>query len=192
MSVALAQRSPFTVADLADTPDDGRRYEIQDGVLVVTPPPVPGHNWVADSVRDALRAAAPRGVFVVTGAGVTLGSDEQFRIPDVVVTNVHPRLAMKYFNADQVLAAVEVVSPGSRTTDRDTKPRVYAAAGIPCLWRVETDRFPGQLPGEQLPVVFVYRLTSAGDELVARLSAGSVGTAPLPFVVAFDPAVLID
>lgn len=34
---------------------------------------------------------------------------------------------------------VEVVSPGSRTTDRVAKPRGYAAAGIPLFWRVETE-----------------------------------------------------
>jgi Uma2 family endonuclease len=34
---------------------------------------------------------------------------------------------------------VEVVSPGSITTDRVTKPAQYAAAGIPAYWRVETD-----------------------------------------------------
>lgn len=192
MTVALEHRSPFTVADLADTPDDGRRYEIQNGVLFVTPPPHVRHNSIADQLWALLRTAAPPDVFVYTASGVTLGSDEEFRIPDVIVTTVHHRDVSRYHDASQVLAAVEIVSPGSRTIDRVTKPAVYSAAGIPCLWRVETDRFPGQLPGEQLPVVFVYRLTSDGGELVARLSAGSVGTAPLPFPVAFDPATLLD
>lgn len=192
MSVAFAQYVPFTVADLADTPDDGQRYEIQDGVLVVTPPPSFDHNLVSDVVRDVLRGAAPEGLFVVTGVGVQLGSDQEFRIPDVVVSSGRPQAGGLYLAPDQVLAAVEVVSPESRTTDRTTKPEVYAAAGITCMWRVETDRFPGQLPGEQLPVVFVLRLGPAGNEVVARLSAGSVGTAPLPFPVAFDPATLLD
>ena len=34
--------------------------------------------------------------------------------------------------------AVEIVSPGSVTTDRVTKPAQYAAAGIRHFWRVET------------------------------------------------------
>jgi len=39
----------------------------------------------------------------------------------------------------EVLLAVEVVSPGSVTTDRITKPAQYAAAGIANFWRVETE-----------------------------------------------------
>jgi hypothetical protein len=41
--------------------------------------------------------------------------------------------------ADEVLLAVEVVSPSSEMTDRITKPALYAAAGIAAYWRVELD-----------------------------------------------------
>jgi hypothetical protein len=33
---------PFTVAELDRMPDDGRRYELLDGVLIVSPRPVTG------------------------------------------------------------------------------------------------------------------------------------------------------
>jgi Uma2 family endonuclease len=39
----------------------------------------------------------------------------------------------------EVLLAVEIVSPTSVGMDRITKPAIYAGAGIPCYWRVETD-----------------------------------------------------
>ncbi len=42
-----AAGTPFTVADLDATPDDGRRYQLLDGVLVVSPRPVIAHQWVA-------------------------------------------------------------------------------------------------------------------------------------------------
>jgi Uma2 family endonuclease len=35
--------------------------------------------------------------------------------------------------------AVEIVSPGSRSIDRILKPVLYAAAGIPNFWLIETD-----------------------------------------------------
>lgn len=41
--------------------------------------------------------------------------------------------------AHDVILAVEVVSPGTRRTDRFLKPREYAAAEIPFYWRVEQD-----------------------------------------------------
>jgi Uma2 family endonuclease len=40
----------------------------------------------------------------------------------------------------EVLLAVEIVSPTSVGMDRITKPAIYAGAGIPCYWRVETDK----------------------------------------------------
>jgi Uma2 family endonuclease len=52
---------------------------------------------------------------------------------DGVITTHH------YFDAEQVLLAVEIVSPGTRRRDRLEKPAVYAAAGVPHLWRIETD-----------------------------------------------------
>lgn len=63
-----------------------------------------------------------------------------YRLPDLIV--VPGALVGQRINpmpAAQVLLAVEVVSPGSVTTDRITKPAQYAAAGIPNYWRVETE-----------------------------------------------------
>jgi hypothetical protein len=48
-----------------------------------------------------------------------------------------------------VSLVVEIVSPGSRTTDRLTKPALYARAGIASFWRVELD---------EGPAIFAYRL----------------------------------
>jgi hypothetical protein len=42
----LAADRPLTVADLDRTPDDGCRYELDDGVLVVSPAPMPIHQRV--------------------------------------------------------------------------------------------------------------------------------------------------
>lgn len=55
----------------------------------------------------------------------------------MVPTSVFGR-GLKLLRSTDVLLAVEVVSPGSVTTDRITKPAQYAAAGIRSLWRVET------------------------------------------------------
>jgi hypothetical protein len=54
MSIAQAwppAGRPFTVADLARMPDDGRRYELLDGVLIVSPGPVNAHQWVAATLH---------------------------------------------------------------------------------------------------------------------------------------------
>ena len=43
------------------------------------------------------------------------------------------------FDAEDILVAVEIVSPGTGRTDRVTKPAEYAEAGIPHYWLVELD-----------------------------------------------------
>jgi Uma2 family endonuclease len=87
------------------------------------------------------------------------------------------------FAPDDVLLAVEVVSPSTKARDRATKVQAYAEAGIPAYWRAELDEGPTlhvyELDGE------VYRGPSAHK-------AGTIASLETPFPVAFDPADLID
>jgi Putative restriction endonuclease len=53
---------PFTVAELDRMPDDGRRYELLDGTLVVSPRPSNPHQEVAAELLCLLRAACPAGL----------------------------------------------------------------------------------------------------------------------------------
>ena len=48
---------PFTVAELVRRPDDGRRYELVDGVLVVSPRPTQIHQVASFRVASALEQA---------------------------------------------------------------------------------------------------------------------------------------
>jgi len=57
------------------------------------------------------------------------------------------------YQPGDVELAVEVVSPDSTTRDRERKPQLYAAAGIPHFWRVED--------ASGRPVVYVYELDPA-------------------------------
>src|SRR3981189_3731744 len=50
---------PFTVAELDRMPDDGRRYELMDGVLIVSPPPARAPQDVAAELLVQLRLACP-------------------------------------------------------------------------------------------------------------------------------------
>jgi len=129
----------WTFDDLLALPEDvdPRCYEIVDGSLVVSPATTMWHEIVCDNIRRALRDAGEDAGFVAVGP-VAIDMHPTYRIPDLVVvptavvrTNVNP------VPADRVALAVEVVSPGSRTTDRITKPAQYCAAGIPAYWRVE-------------------------------------------------------
>lgn len=132
-------RASYTIHDLFEMPDDGRRYEVLDAALIVSPAPDTLHQYVGDEFRVSLKAAAPPGVFVLTAVAVRIGEDTTTFIPDVVVTTVDPRTRRRWLEAHEVLAVVEIVSPTSKRRDRVLKPNVYAAIGIPCYWRVELD-----------------------------------------------------
>jgi hypothetical protein len=60
---------PFTVDDLERMPDDGRRYELIDGMLIVSPAPNMGHQRVVVVLASLLEQACPDDLVVVAGVG---------------------------------------------------------------------------------------------------------------------------
>src|SRR5580765_2967785 len=111
--------------------------EIVDGMVVVSPSASKRHNRLARILANALDAAA--------GPDWNADTDFDLRLHDVPLTNRRPDVVV--YRADtidiaptrpeHVLLVVEVVSPGSETTDRIVKADQYARAGIPFYWRVE-------------------------------------------------------
>lgn len=75
--VAAAGR-PFTVADLDRMPDDGHRYELLDGALVVSPRPTNPHQEVAMELAVRLRSACPRDLRVIPEPAVQLAATTEF------------------------------------------------------------------------------------------------------------------
>jgi Uma2 family endonuclease len=59
------QTRPFTRADLVAVPDDGHRYEIVDGALLVTPAPSRRHQLVSGNLHVLLATRAPGDLRVV-------------------------------------------------------------------------------------------------------------------------------
>lgn len=58
MTAAYRDAGPWTVADLMAMPEDGYRYELVDGRLVVNPPPSPEHQGLSLNLARALQDAA--------------------------------------------------------------------------------------------------------------------------------------
>jgi Uma2 family endonuclease len=134
-------------------PDNPRR-ELVDGVVHMMATPTFWHQEVAYNLRTALNRLKPADVKISAEVEVCLRGDLR-RNPDVLVVKAsafEPRASR--VRPEQVVLAVEVVSPGSESTDRVLKPIEYAKAGIQHFWRIEID---------PEVVVNTYRLADSGQ-----------------------------
>jgi Uma2 family endonuclease len=118
-------------------------YELSDGVLVMTPRPAPRHQYVVKRVADALEDQLPSALVPLIDVEVPIrrGPAATHRAPDVVVV---PRAVLALdsplVDPAEVLLAVEVVSPGSVSTDRILKVQEYASVGIPAYLIIDLMR----------------------------------------------------
>ncbi|MEO3743309.1 Uma2 family endonuclease [Plantactinospora sp. B5E13] len=132
------RQAGYTLEDLLDLPPDAPRVELVDGVVHVVSSPTLGHQHIAGLLWNWLRAHAPAHLRAAQAVGVALAANFT-REPDVLVHLAGIPANRHFLLPHEVLLAVEVVSPGTRRTDRFSKPAEYAAAGIPAYWRVEQD-----------------------------------------------------
>jgi len=141
MTAAMSEVPPadgWTTDDLDALPDDGLRRELLDGVLLSSPSPTDTHQIIAMRLGVALEQTCPPDLQVTQGVEVRISPRRSF-IPDVLVaTDEAARRRSRHYGPHEVVLAVEIVSPTSTSMDRITKPALYAAAGIPFYWRIET------------------------------------------------------
>ncbi|MFE2378621.1 Uma2 family endonuclease [Streptomyces sp. NPDC059398] len=142
-----------TVDDLFTLPGLPPHTELIDGSLVFARPQRNFHSTMVDLLMAGLRSTVAGHLKVIRQMTVVLDRRDGPE-PDVSVVHASAvtSLEQNSFVAADVLLAVEVVSPDSEARDRDTKPRKYAAAGIPHFWLVE------MAGANQHPVVRVYEL----------------------------------
>jgi Uma2 family endonuclease len=130
----------YTVDDLFTLPDLPPHTELIDGGLVFMAPQNVFHSTTIDVLVQSLRDAAPAGIEIFREMLVDL-TDQTAVEPDLLVVHSSsvggPEQAK--FRPDDLVLAIEVVSPSSVERDHDTKPHKYADAGIPYFWRIERD-----------------------------------------------------
>ncbi|UNS96986.1 Uma2 family endonuclease [Streptomyces tubbatahanensis] len=115
--------------------------ELIDGSLVFVSPQEKWHSRVINLLLAALDGQAPGHLRADREMAVRLAK-RQVPEPDVVVVTAEAyerESPSTYYLPEDVVLALEAVSPDSEDRDRDTKPRKYAAAGIPHYWRIENN-----------------------------------------------------
>ena len=139
--MAMAATIPYyTVAELEHFPSDGNRYELLDGVLLVTPAPNAEHQLLTMRLGYILMREidAPRRAFVFGPGAVSYPPRTQLE-PDVLVVPARVPVSRKWQDYTEHWLAVEIYSPSSRIYDRDFKRDAYHALGVHDVWLVDSD-----------------------------------------------------
>src|SRR3954453_2382982 len=109
----------YTVDDLERFPDDGNRYELLDGQLLVTPSPNLFHQVAAMRIALVLaNAIVPNGIGHVVGPGVVTTPPLTQLQPDVLAFPARFSPDSKWVDIDENWLAVEIISRSSRVYDR--------------------------------------------------------------------------
>jgi Uma2 family endonuclease len=179
MTVMPRESRDWTVDDLDLLPDDGLQYELLDGLLLVTPAPIPVHQRAIGRLLVLLYAACPPG-FEAFVAPLDWRPDPRTSLqPDVLVV-AKDRIGPK--NITEPLAlAVEVLSPSTRRKDMVLKRSKYEDAGVASYWIVDP----------VVPSFVAYDLVAGSYVEVARANGSDAAEVTLPFPVSGVPSTLV-
>lgn len=135
--MAMAISVPlYTVDDLGDFPRDGNRYELLDGVLLVTPAPSMSHQLVASRLQVRLAVVLGSQANVV-GPGAVVRLPKTQLEPDILVFPSGVPAGAHWREIQEHWLAVEILSPSSRVYDREFKRDAYLALGVRQVWLVD-------------------------------------------------------
>jgi Uma2 family endonuclease len=188
MVVMTAERTclpadrPLTIDDLDLLPDDGNRYELDDGLVVMSPSPVAGHQAVVLRLSVLLDAVCPPEFRVFPGLGVAM-SQSHYRIPDIVVVRAGDVGFDEHSAGRPPVLAVEVASPSTAIYDRNRKKEVYAGFGIESYWIVT--------PDPEKPALSAFELRRGKYHVVTEVRADDAFRAARPFPCEIVPSALV-
>jgi Uma2 family endonuclease len=140
MHMAHAKRR-WTIDELHGLPEDGNKYELIKGQLFVTPAPSDNHETIGARLTrliDPYVAANDLGLVYRPRAIVRIGKDSEVE-PDLMVRQPQSVRRASWVGAPTPILVVEITSPTTRRRDRLYKRKIYAEAGIPEYWMVDSD-----------------------------------------------------
>ncbi|MBW4541425.1 MAG: Uma2 family endonuclease [Myxacorys chilensis ATA2-1-KO14] len=171
-------RMHWTTADLELLPENGKRYEIIDGELLVTRAPRWTHQRAISRICSVLEFWSDETGLgeVVPGAGIIF-TDSDNVIPDVVWISKE-RLSVALDRAEHLTIApelvVEVVSPGAENDrrDRQLKLRLYSVQGVQEYWIVDLELKQIQIYRRENVALVLATTLLSGDQIVSPLLPG--------------------
>ncbi len=144
-------------------PDDGQRYEVVFGELLVSPSPRPLHQLVLGRLQRAVLNyldREPVGAYFASPADISWSQDTLVQ-PDLFVVDPDEARTLDWTRMQRLLLACEVMSPSSVRADRFSKRVLYQRQLIAAYWVVDPDAGSVEVwtPESPFPVVEERTLT---------------------------------
>ena len=148
---------PYTIEMLDRFPNDGNRYEILDGVLIVTPAPGPSHQLVQARLGPALASYVEShrlGQLYFGPSDVIFDEHTRFEPDLLVVLGEAARRLRSWRELPDPALAVEILSPSSARWDRGGKRERYLTRCAE-YWIVDLDArlVERWRPGDERPAI---------------------------------------
>ncbi len=148
----------WTREEVLALPDDGNRYELVDGELLVSPAPRWSHQRVVGQFHlliGSWLAVHRLGEVLFSPADLDLDAGHLVQPDLFVVTRREGTPLREWSDVHIPLLVVEVLSPSTARYDRVTKRRLYQRSGVPTYWVVDLDARLVEVwtPGSSRPVI---------------------------------------
>ena len=136
MHMALKARR-WTRADLYEMPEDGKRYEVIDGVLYLMAPPTPRHEQIRAALADRLRPfVKEHHLGDVREGRPAFAPNDDLVEPDLLVSTTPRPVPDRWEKMPLPVLVVEVLSPSTARHDRVVKRNFYRRSQVPEYWIV--------------------------------------------------------
>jgi len=152
----------YTVDEVLAFPDDGNRYELVDGELLVTPSPAQVHQLILARLFPQLyQYIAPHNTIAHAffAPGDIIWGERHYVQPDTFVVPAS-EVTGNWRDCQTLLLAVEVISPSSEAADRVTKRQLYQKRNVATYWVVDAKARLVEVwhPGDDRPQVEAFTL----------------------------------
>jgi Uma2 family endonuclease len=158
----------LTFEQFRQLPSDGKQYELLHGEVHLTPVPTTRHQFVLRNLTGSLLqclAKNPLGELAFAPLDVSLGDDTALQPDLIFVSNAHAKIIHEFFIEGAPDLVVEILSVSTAAHDRATKLPVYAEAGVPEVWLIDSRAKTVEVLKLQGKKYFL-EATHAGDQVL--------------------------
>ena len=159
----------LTYEDYAALPNDGKRYEILEGELAVTPAPSTKHQIASANLFKILSRYIDNinlGTLLYAPVDLILESTSVLQPDLLFVAKARQNIITDRAIEGAPDLVIEILSPNTSRNDRVTKAQIYSRHKVPAYWIVDPE----------LETVEIYLLNVDSYRLTATLQ----GETPLP------------